>query len=280
MTDYTLFENQASFLTMRIRAHYPNNKTGSGTGFIFRFPADENTIFGLITNKHVVVGAERIEFRFTRVGDDGNPNHAAQHSVHFNAAQYPLLAFHPNPEVDLCLIGLGPAIQAVADSGNQAYVKGFGLDQIATAENRRLMKAVENILMIGYPNGLADETHNVPIIRRGITASPVFLDHNGRPEFVIDAPCFPGSSGSPIIRYDHGCYIQAGEAKFGTRAELLGVLYAGPFLSANGTFEARHIPTQSVTADDIKIMINLGYCIRAEEILGFKPILNSWGATI
>ena len=58
---------------------------------------------------------------------------------------------------------------------------------------------VEDVLMIGYPNGLWDTTHNMPIIRRGTIATDIKLDYNEKKEFVIDAACFPGSSGSPVL---------------------------------------------------------------------------------
>ena len=61
------------------------------------------------------------------------------------------------------------------------------------------LNAVEEIMMIGYPNGLWDAKNNLPIVRRGITGTPAFVDYNDKPEFVIDAACFPGSSGSPVF---------------------------------------------------------------------------------
>ncbi len=44
--------------------------------------------------------------------------------------------------------------------------------------------------MIGYPNGIWDEANNMPIIRRGITATHPNFNYNGKPEFMIDAACF------------------------------------------------------------------------------------------
>lgn len=35
--------------------------------------------------------------------------------------------------------------------------------------------------------------------RRGITATNINFDYNGKKEFVIDAACFPGSSGFPVF---------------------------------------------------------------------------------
>lgn len=52
--------------------------------------------------------------------------------------------------------------------------------------------------MVGYPDGIWDEFNNQPIVRRGITATHPKNDFNGKGEFLIDAVCFPGSSGSPV----------------------------------------------------------------------------------
>ena len=46
---------------------------------------------------------------------------------------------------------------------------------------------------------LIDEVNNKPVVRKGITATDIRLDYNGRKEFLIDAACFHGSSGSPVF---------------------------------------------------------------------------------
>ncbi len=81
--------------------------------------------------------------------------------------------------------------------------------------------------MIRYLNGLWDTTNNVPIVRRGITASAPYLDHQGRQEFVIDAACFPGSSGLPSLLGDDNSYSTRDGFVFSGRRKLLGVLYGG-----------------------------------------------------
>ena len=42
--------------------------------------------------------------------------------------------------------------------------------------NESELSAVEEILMIGYPNGLWDAVNNYPLIRRGVTASHPAVD--------------------------------------------------------------------------------------------------------
>jgi hypothetical protein len=282
MTDFNVFENQAQFITVRIQTEELDGSIGSGTGFLFRFKSidDSESYFVMITNRHVVEGAKRVHFRLTRQDTSGKPDYRSHHECFFDVASYQYCAFHPESDVDLCMIALGPAITAVSNTGNPPYLKAFTAEHILTEQQRLERKGVENILMVGYPNGLSDRIHNVPLIRKGITASPIYLAHEDRPEFVVDASCFPGSSGSPVVLYDHGCFIKDGAAKFGTEVYLAGILYAGPYVQPDGSIQTRHIPTSAVTPDDIRIMINLGFCIRAEKILDFDRTLQSWGARL
>lgn len=53
--------------------------------------------------------------------------------------------------------------------------------------------------MVSYPIGLIDNINNFPIFRRGITASHPGLSFKVKPEFLIDASCWPGSSGSSVF---------------------------------------------------------------------------------
>ena len=63
---------------------------------------------------------------------------------------------------------------------------------------------IEDVLFVGYPNGMFDKANNLPVARRGITATPATVDYGGRPVFLIDASVFPGSSGSPVFLYNVG----------------------------------------------------------------------------
>lgn len=129
--------------------------------------------------------------------------------------------------------------------------------------------------MIGYPNGIWDSTHNLPIIRRGITATHPKLKYNGKPEFVIDAACFPGSSGSPVFLANIGSFVNAsGALCAGTRIALLGTLYAGPVRKATGEIEIIEVPTDTKAISITDTMINLGYVIQASKISDFEPALR------
>ncbi|MET4515362.1 hypothetical protein [Bradyrhizobium sp. I1.7.5] len=132
------------------------------------------------------------------------------------------------------------------------------------------MDAVEQILVADYPNGLWAAKNNIPLLRRGITASHPALDFevNGVPT-VVDIACFSGSSGSPLVCVRQQPYRvkSAGAIELGTtKMILLGVLYSGPVFQPNGSIVARNIPTASVPVPAVNMMMNLGYIIKAGDV--------------
>ena len=130
--------------------------------------------------------------------------------------------------------------------------------------------------MVGYPNGIWDSKNNLPILRRGITATAVYNDYNGKKEFMIDMACFPGSSGSPVFLYNPTFYnSKDGTAiNLGSRIYLLGILYAGPQYMTTGELEIIDIPTTRTIRPIAGIPINLGLTIKAEKLLDFEAIIE------
>ena len=131
---------------------------------------------------------------------------------------------------------------------------------------------------MGYPNGISDTVHNIPVIRRGITATPAYLNFRGKDEFLIDAAIYPGSSGSPVLLYDQGAWAnRSGATIVGTRFALLGVVF-GVFNSlATGEMKIVPAPTQWRTLVTSLIPNNLGVCVKASHILDFEPLLVEKG---
>ena len=87
---------------------------------------------------------------------------------------------------------------------------GIPQDLIPTTAQLNDLNGRMKFTMVGYPNGLWDTKNDLPIIRRGITATPAFRDYCGRDEFLIDAACFPGSSGSPVFILNQGLHTTSG----------------------------------------------------------------------
>lgn len=83
-------------------------------------------------------------------------------------------------------------------------------------------------------------------------------------KFLIDAACFPGSSGSPVLIINEGGYVDKhGNLNWGnTRVFLLGILHAGPQHTKCkfGTIQFANIPT---TITSIPTVASLLHQIRA-----------------
>jgi hypothetical protein len=147
------------------------------------------------------------------------------------------------------------------------YYRAVTQAQIANSTDLENLRAVEDVLMCGYPNGLWDDKNSLPLIRRGITATHPAVDYCGRPEAVVDIACFPGSSGSPIAIVNEGFGATKDDtSSLGNRFMVLGVLYAGPVMTATGEIVRREIPTGKVRVVETPSMLHLGYYIKAREI--------------
>lgn len=97
------------------------------------------------------------------------------------------------------------------------------------------LDAIEDITFVGYPSGMFD-THNfLPIARRGTTATPISVDYQGKPTFLIDAAVFPGSSGSPVFLANRGMYqSRDGGMVVGGRFACLGLVAAVHYRNLGG----------------------------------------------
>lgn len=257
--------------TVRILCFDPDGRTSSGSGYIYLFcERDGNSIPCIVTNKHVVRGAVRGVFNLTLRKGDGFPDLGRHEAITVDGLDR-ICIDHPDSGIDLVAFPIGTILNAARKSGKDFFFVPLGQSLLPTPELLRSLSPMEEIVMIGYPNGIWDETHNLPIIRRGITATHARLDLNGKPEFLIDAACFPGSSGSPVFLANIGSFVGPhGELCAGTRISLLGTLYAGPQHTTTGEVVVVDVPTDTKTLAVGTIPNNLGYVIRSTALLALE----------
>jgi len=133
------------------------------------------------------------------------------------------------------------------------------------------LDAIEEVMLIGYPDGLYDPVNLTPIVRRGSTATPLQLDYGGEPAFLVDASVFPGSSGSPVLIANFPTYMnrRTGEVFVGgSRTMFLGILSSGFFIEENGQIEKRAIPAaKEELVVRTEQMIDLGFVFKASTVV-------------
>lgn len=57
---------------------------------------------------------------------------------------------------------------------------------IADGDSLSTLTALEEVTMVGYPRGISDEAHGLPVFRRGYTASHPAIDFDGEPIGLLD----------------------------------------------------------------------------------------------
>ncbi|MGM3214914.1 hypothetical protein ACSQ5K_04610 [Pseudomonas sp. PhalM4] len=140
-------------------------------------------------------------------------------------------------------------------------------DIIATEELFKEILPLEEITMIGYPIGIMDAHNNGAVARRGVIASNPADNYEGRPEFLIDMSCMPGSSGSPVYLANTGGYsTREGSVIMGNRLHLLGFLWGGPERKVTGEIVALPAPMNLIPVPVTQIPINLGFVIKATQL--------------
>lgn len=258
------YEQQMAHMTTRLLVtkadglHY-------GTGFFVGYDIGngQSKIY-CFTNRHVLQGATICTLPITVGGSDGNPSYGNKVLIDVtDIAQ--ATVFHPDASIDLAAFPVHGIVNSVAANGHTPFLKVINRKDIPKADSFATLGLAEDIVMIGYPNGLSDETNNMPILRRGITATTPSLKFGGKDEFVIDCACFPGSSGSPVFLHQPlGYKTSNGDFMMGSgRSVLIGVLFAGPQIGINGEIVPQVIPTAGGLSIKSLAMMHLGYCIRS-----------------
>ncbi|MEG9248052.1 trypsin-like peptidase domain-containing protein [Arthrobacter sp. Soc17.1.1.1] len=252
--DPNTFSKQLLFNTVRIVTETPNGLS-SGTGFIVDAAhATEGGDFMLpviVTNKHVLAGATKTTVTFIpKEKGSSRPALGTAIEVDFGPGEIPTYE-HPDPVVDVAAFELGPLMDTIED---EIFFVTLPREILPSAEVASKLDAVEEVTFVGYPNGYYDEQHYTPIIRRGITATPIALPFSGRPVFLVDGSVFGGSSGSPVFILNQGTYSDGkGSMILGSRLLLVGVIAATMLRHKELPLEVRHAPHTKLAQE-----INLG----------------------
>lgn len=263
---------QLLYSTVRLSASRNGALFSTGTGFFFSFPLDaDHEAPCLITNKHVIANADEIS-ALCHTEDPNNPGYPSDEvtTISLDLRQKSIF-YHPDANIDLCALPIAPLLNAATSAGKGLFFIKCNYSIIPNDDAWGDFDAIEEVIMIGCPSGLFDEVHGLPLIRRGITASPLSRRFKGKDEFIVDMACFPGSSGSPVFIFDKMGYYSKkdGSANFGgTRLILVGILYSGPLITTKGTIKLGIAPSVEVAS-----MMHLGNVIRSNQLKSIGTLI-------
>ncbi|PWJ79784.1 trypsin-like peptidase [Pseudaminobacter salicylatoxidans] len=254
----------------RITTYHRGMRRSVGTGFFYIVNLENGRSSALlVTNRHVFEGCDRIDVTLPIRDENGEPSRTF-HTWQLEFQGNPI--GHPDPTIDLAVISITDLHRQTAGAKELPFYITLSRDIIPSVEAWAEFDAIEEVTMVGCPNGLFDEANNLPIIRRGITATHPAKNYQGRDEFMVDLACFPGSSGSPVFLYSTGANFDratGGYALGNIRLLLMGILYAGPTINQRGEIVLARQPAVSVAA-----MMHLGTVIKSTHLLAFDALVQ------
>lgn len=259
------------YSTVRLEASGPK-ETRVGTAFGYMHVIEGKGVFPLlVTNRHLVEGATEGKFFFTRSAGhlpDKGPVIGGRLDIAISGFDN-LYHLHPDPSIDIAIIPYSKLLQTLIDRGDRPYFRPLPASMIPTESDLQAMNLVEEVVFIGYPDGRFDSSNLIPLVRRGITATPPIANFNGMPQVLIDASVFPGSSGSPVFVVDIASLgLNPLEVERLPRPiKLLGVVTEVMTQPGEGPIVPKQIPTDSGDAAIFDQMIDIGVVLRSSLII-------------
>src|SRR5918996_4033961 len=271
--------NDAEFFshnTVRIEAELSQGYNSIGTGFLYQFFSSNKTGFpALVTNRHVLENAMSVTLEFNPTGEDNNVDFNGRKLV-FKVTEFQNGWYkHPNPNIDLAVIPMSAIINRISESGVHPFITFFRRKNFPKPEEWNGLSALEPIIMVGYLNGIWDSFNNLPVLRRGMTATHPKIDFEGRPEFLIDSAVYTGSSGSPVFLFEYKDIMLGRDLNLGKdKPRLVGILYGCYLHQQAGYMKSIPIPTVKKQIPVINIPNNLGIVIKSKELDGFISLID------
>lgn len=254
------------YSVVRLIAVHQNNALSTGTGFFYEHHLEGGRMIVLLmTNKHVLRDAAEVVFDMhVSVGEGAGRRDSGEVERFRMPINNQTVIDHPDPNVDLCGIAVSGVVMQMNDAGRVPFYAAAAAHDIPSEEQWRQFSSIETVTMVGFPNGLGDEVNRMPLVRQGITATALHRDYNGRPDFMVDMACFPGSSGSPIYVWNPMYTFNrlTNQTMFGRGSfYLVGILFQGPLIDNRGQIVMAQPGNVSVTT-----MMHLGQAIKSAAI--------------
>jgi V8-like Glu-specific endopeptidase len=253
------------FVTALIRCEKAGDEW-LGTGFFVRVPTTSGIDqLLLVTNRHVISDpdlgdADKIEF-ITPASDPGDSTRPLLGRSACAITPDAEFESHPSSEIDVAVAN----VTTLPTSGLDRYIKTIPAEMLYDEQLLNRLDALEQVTFIGYPKGLYDDVNMTPVARHGWTATPISLDYQGKPTFLIDASVFPGSSGSPVFALNSGPYQERlGAMHYGSpNMVLLGIVAEAYTFSETGTL----VVGRRSKAFTVEQVLDLGIVFKGSAII-------------
>ena len=263
----------------------------SGTGFIFSlFRGQKLSLMVIVTNKHVVESMKSCTLLFHKSLAEGRPDYLGTLPVTITDIATRWIGHNTQ---DLAIIPIGYVINDLVSKGTTPFIVTMTPENVPNNEELNTLNPVEEVLTVGYPSGLSDTLHNLPLFHSGHTATPPFLpfpttssdpEHGGilyqsDKAFMVDFTTWFGSSGSPVFLNNSLGFID----RSGTmhpleqRLRLLGVVEGLVSMPVPGTITLSVVPNIIKGTQTVNIPANLGLCLSSSSILDFENIFIDHG---
>ena len=199
-------------------------------------------------------------------GNKKSPVLGQGYSIPFNATNF---IGHPDPNIDVTAMNVSSLIGDLENNGSTVFWKNITNELLPTEEQyEKFVGPMEDIVFVGYPSGIWDAHNILPVARKGMTATPCYIDFEGEKKFLVDASVFPGSSGSPVfIYYAGGHSDRQGNMYMGNRIHFVGIMAKVFQRVEQGDLKVVDIPTEQKAVAEINQMIDLGIVYKAETVL-------------
>ncbi len=248
---------QLLYHTVRVEIELQDGSSGTGTAFTLLHTHARGRSTFVVTNRHLVEGVRSGALIFA-LARDGQPVLGSRFELRIEDFPEAWL-LHPDPTVDLAIMPLSPLLHAAQEQGVALYWQPIDTQTALTEAHAPALDALEEVLFVGYPSGVWDQVNAIPILRRGITATPPALDFEGRREFLIDAAVYPGSSGSPV-------FIQRAAPDGNPVFWFAGVVAAVFFREESQRLVPQPVPASNTQLALSTEMIDLGLVIKAQAV--------------
>lgn len=192
--DLNVIHRQILLSTVKITAELNGQTLRTGTGFFYRYRARSKKAYDfLITNRHVANGAKRLSFRFYGSKEGDSPNINLPLNAHIDCPEIGCVSYgHKNSSIDIL------AIPILVENRQFTSIT----DELIPNEGEiETTDPIVEVIFPGYPLGGSAADDIIPITRHGITATPLFLNYDNMPQFLIDGFCLDGNSGSPVFSF-------------------------------------------------------------------------------